>query len=387
MLVMDHSTILIHAREIAQDVAAGYAAQVDAQAQWPEASVRALQAAGLGGLVIPATAGGLGGGMLMLVQVCEILGQACSSTALCFGMHCVGSAVIAAKATPDQHERYLLPISQGHHLTTLVLSEPGTGSHFYLPQTQLAHESATQFRVTGSKTFVTSGGYADSYIISTVAADPAAPPGEFSCLVIPADTPGLRWGAPWRGLGMRGNASRMLELDQVLVPRTNLLGNEGDEMWYIFAVVAPYFLMAMAGTYLGIAQAALDEARHHLTTRTYSHTGTSLAQEPVLQHRFGTLWAQVERTRQLLYSAAQKGDQGDPDALPFLMSAKAEVAECAVQVVNDVMTLMGGIAYRDGGRVERLLRDARAAHVMAPTTDLLRLWTGRAVLEQPLLVD
>ncbi len=69
------------------------------------------------------------------------------------------------------------------------------------------------------------------------------------------------------------------------------------------------------------------------------------------------------------------------------MAAKAEVAECVVQVVNEVMTLMGGIAYREGGRMSRLLRDARAAHVMAPTTDLLRLWTGRAFLDQPLLAD
>jgi alkylation response protein AidB-like acyl-CoA dehydrogenase len=387
MIVMDHAAILTRAQEVAHDVVATHAVQVDAQAQWPEASLRALQAAGLGGLVIPQMAGGLGGGMLTLVQVCEILGQHCSSTALCFGMHCVGSAVIAAKATGDQRERYLLPISQGQHLTTLVLSEPGTGSHFYLPQTQLAHESPSQFRVTGNKTFVTSGGHADSYVISTVAADPYAPPGQFSCVIVPGDTPGLRWGEPWRGLGMRGNSSRTLSLDHVPVPRSNLLGNEGDEIWYIFAVVAPYFLMAMAGTYLGIAQAALDEARHHLTSRIYSHTGGSLAQEPILQHRFGTLWAQVERTRQLIYMAAQKGDQGDPQALPSLTSAKAEVAECAVQVVNDAMTLMGGITYREGGRMERLLRDARAAHVMSPTTDILRLWTGRAVLEQPLLAD
>jgi alkylation response protein AidB-like acyl-CoA dehydrogenase len=385
--VMDHATILACTQEIARRVAAPHAAQVDAQADWPEASVRALQSAGLGGLVIPHAAGGLGGGMHTLVQVCEILGQACGSTALCFGMHCVASAVIAAKATADQCERYLLPITQGQHLTTLALSEPETGSHFYLPQTQLAHESPTQFRVTGHKTFVTSGANADSYVISTVAADPAAPPGQFSCVVVPANAPGLVWGQQWRGLGMRGNASRSLALNQVPVPRTDLLGNEGDEIWYMFGVVAPYFLMAMAGTYLGIAQAALDEAKQHLMTRTYSHTGGTLAQEPILQHRFGTLWAQVERTRQLIYAAAQKGDQGDPQALPFLASAKADVAECVVQVVNDVMTLMGGITYREGGRVERLLRDARASHVMAPTTDLLRLWTGRAVLEQPLLVD
>ena len=114
------------------------------------------------------------------------------------------------------------------------------------------------------------------------------------------------------------------------VPRQDLLGNEGDEIWYVFAVVTPYFLMAMAGTYLGLAQAALDEARRHLMARIYTHTGTVLAQQPIIQHRVGTLWAQVERTRQLIYTAARKADQGDAQALPLLMAAKAEVAECVV---------------------------------------------------------
>jgi alkylation response protein AidB-like acyl-CoA dehydrogenase len=70
-----------------------------------------------------------------------------------------------------------------------------------------------------------------------------------------------------------------------------------------------------------------------------------------------------------------------------LLSAKAEVAECAVAVSNEAMTLAGGIGYGENARIARCLRDARAAHVMAPTTDILRTWTGRAVLGQPLLAE
>lgn len=382
---MDLDSILGRVTEIAGDVVAANAERTDREARWPETGIRALQNAGLGGLTIPAELGGLGQGTYGLTQVCEILGQECASTAMCYGMHCVGATVLAAKARPDQIDRFLKPIVEGRHLTTLSLSEAGTGSHFYIPHTRLEVVSPDAYKVTGNKTFVTNGGYADSYVVSTVAADPGAPLGQFSCVVIEQDAQGIAWGDPWNGLGMRGNSSRALELKQVLVPRSNLLGEEGDQIWYVFQVVTPYFLMAMAGTYLGIASAALEEARNHLIRRHYSEAGSSLAQLPVLQHRLGCLWGMLERTRRLNYHAAIAFDAGDPDALPAVFTAKAEVADCAVDIVNEVMTLTGGMGYRDESRLHKLLRDARAAHVMAPTTDVLRIWTGRALLGQPIL--
>ncbi len=378
--------VLDRAEEVARDVAAPAAAETDRDARWPEAALRALQDAELGGLVVPEEHGGLGHGLVAVARVGEVLGKACTSTALCFGMHCVGAAVIAAKATAEQAAAYLEPIAAGRHLTTLALSEPGSGSHFWLPETTLAR-SPDGWVVDGRKTFVTNGGRADSYVISTVAADPGAPPGEFSCLVVPADAPGLAWGPEWRGIGMRGNSSRSVTLQEVHLPPESLLGAEGEQMWFVFQVVAPYFLVAMAGAYLGAAQAALDEARLHLVERTYTHDGSRLAANPVLQHRFGELWARIEATRQLLHWAAEQGDTGGATAVPALCSAKADVAECATHVINEAMTLVGGIGYREGEAMERRLRDARAAHVMAPTTDILRLWTGRAVLGEHLLGD
>ncbi len=107
----------------------------------------------------------------------------------------------------------------------------------------------------------------------------------------------------------------------------------------------------------------------------------------MLQHRLGSLWGMLERTRRLAYHAAASFDAGDPDALPAVFTTKAEVAECAVEMVNEVMTLTGGMAYREGSKLHQLLRDARAAHVMAPTTDLLRVWTGRTLLGRPILGD
>jgi alkylation response protein AidB-like acyl-CoA dehydrogenase len=379
------SEILNTVHAVAHEVIKVDAAVVDQESQWPERGIRALQSAGFGGLVAPATSGGLGFGLMALAQTCEIIGRYCASTALCFGMHCVGTAVIAAKATTDQHARFLEPISRGEHITTIALSEPGSGSHFYIPQTTLDFGRDDHFLVSGQKTFVTNGGHADSYVVSTVAADGDAAPDQFSCVLVPDGAAGVSWGPQWDGLGMRGNASRVMDLKDVKVPNCDLLGEEGDQIWYVFEVVAPYFLMAMAGTYLGVASGALDEARAHLTQRRYSFSGTTLADQQVLQHRIGVLWGNVERTRQLIYNAAEDADRGSENALLGLFTAKAEAADCAVSVSSEAMTLAGGRAYQADSVLSRHLRDARAAHVMAPTTDLLRTWSGRLLLGLPLL--
>ena len=378
--------VLDRATEVAREVAAPAAARIDQDAAWPEDALRALQDAELGGLVVSEDAGGLGHGMTALARVCEVLARECASTAMCFGMHAVGSAVIAAKATAEQRQRYLEPIAAGEHLTTLTLSEPGTGAHFWMPQTEMHHDGGRTV-VSGVKTFVTNGGHADSYVVSAKAGDADGPQGEFSCVIVDADAPGLEWGPAWDGLGMRGNSSRGVELQQVELHDASLLGEEGDQIWYVFNVVAPYFLTAMSGSYLGVAAGALEDMRLHVTQRRYSHDGSRLAEQPIIQHRVGELWAIVERTRRLVYHAATVADEDDPAALAALTAAKAEVAECATDVVNGAMTLVGGIGYREHGSLARRLRDARAAHVMSPTTDLLRLWTGRAILDEHLLAD
>ncbi|MBV1862327.1 MAG: acyl-CoA/acyl-ACP dehydrogenase [Nannocystaceae bacterium] len=376
------STALNLAREMVPQLREN-AAAVDAEAAWPEANLRALQACGLGGLVVPEEHGGMGLGLGALVRVGELLGQACASTAMCFGMHSVGSAVIAARANPEQGA-LLRAIAAGNHLTTLALSETGSGAHFYLPATQLRRD-AGDVQLTGQKSFVTNGGHADSYVVSCASADPDAPPGEFSCVVVPAQTEGLTWKAPWAGLGMRGNSSRTVDID-INLPASAFLGESGDQMWFVLNVVAPFFLCAMSGTYLGIATAALNRTIEHLKHREHEHTGLPLSANQVLQHRTGQLWAANERTRCFTQSHADASDAGEPN-LAGILSSKAEVADAAVWVVNECMTLCGGRAYAEAGDFGRNLRDLRAVHVMSPTTDLLRTWVGRLLLDERLFSD
>jgi isovaleryl-CoA dehydrogenase len=372
-------------REIAQGVVRARAEIEDQDALWPAPAMGALAEAGLTGLLAPESSGGHGQGMLGLVAASQELARESPSVALCFAMHCVATAVINAKATARQREELLEPIAAGLHLTTLALSEPGTGSHFWIPETRL-EPAAGGFRMTGTKSFVTNGAEVDSYVVSTVATGGGVPgQGEFSLVVVDGDTPGMEWQDPWRGLGMRANSSRSVELAGVFVPGHRLLGEQGDQLWYVFEVVAPLFLMAMAGTYIGVAAECVDAARAHLGGRRHTHTGELLGASPVLAHRLGEMWLTLESARQLVTSAAQRADAGDPDALIPVLACKVAAAQAAVDVANEAMTLSGGAAYRDNSKLARMLRDARASHVMAPTTDMLLTWIGRALLKMPLL--
>ena len=254
-----------------------------------------------------------------------------------------GDAVIAAKATPYHEEHYLRAIAEGRHITSLALSEAGTGVHFYLPQTALERDGR-HFVLRGTKHFVTNGGHADSYVVSTRASTPEAENGDFSCLVVDRDATGMTWTEPWRGFGMHGNASCGVRLDGVRVPEENLLGAEGDQVWYVFEVVTPYFLMAMAATYIGIAQSALDFTLQHLRTRTHEHAASALAEVPALQHKVAEMWMAVEKARGLTYQGAKLGDLGDAGAMAAIMAAKIDAVTGGLgrQRGDDSC---GGIAY------------------------------------------
>ncbi len=195
---------------------------------------------------------------------------------MCFAMHCVASKVLAAKATKYQEDQYLRPIAKGRHITTLALSESGTGAHFFLPRSHYWLQGE-DFVLDGQKSFVTSASHADSYVVSAVPPGAELDPGTFTYLVMDSDSPGIEWLGAWRGLGMRGNSSCAAKLHNVPIPRANLLGVTGDQIWYVFEIVTPYFLVAMAGVYVGIAQAALDLTIGRLQRRRHEHTGETLS--------------------------------------------------------------------------------------------------------------
>jgi|SRR5579871_3726815 len=368
------------AQKLAQEVLGPHAAEVDAQRQFPVANFQALAQAGLLGILAPKAQGGAGASLSDFAAVCEELARGCASTAMCFLMHGCATAVIAARATSDQAERWLRPIAEGRSLGTLAFSERGTGAHFYNPEIQARREDG-HYILSGQKSFVTSGGHADVYL-ALVKASPEAE--GLDVLAVEKGTPGLSFTGAWDGLGLAGNSSVRMVLADVRVPATNTIGQEGNGADLVFGVVAPTFLIGVAAVNVGIAQAALDAAVQHATTRTYPPDAKPLAAIQALQFYLAEMKVATDGARALLGRAAALADAGDPGALPAVMEAKIAGAEAVLSVTDKAMKVCGGQGYSKSMPVERYLRDGRAGTVMAPTTEVLKEWLGKIQCGLPL---
>ncbi|MEB0203653.1 acyl-CoA dehydrogenase family protein, partial [Cryobacterium sp. 5I3] len=183
-------------------VAAAHAQQVDADGSYPVDSVAALRSSGLLGLVISEDAGGMGAGPVEFTEVLSAIAVACGSTAMIYLMH-VAAAVTVASAPPAAMPELLSRMASGEVLGTLAFSEKGSRSHFWAPVSESVVDGAG-LRFTAYKSWVTSAGYADVYVMSSKS---AVDPETVDLYAIPAATPGLDIAGPWSGLGLRGNAS------------------------------------------------------------------------------------------------------------------------------------------------------------------------------------
>lgn len=376
MTAEDRDALVDQAWSIAEKIHTT-AGELDAQRAFPAPHLETLADAGLLGLMISPDLGGKGGDLLSLALICEAVGWGAGSTGLCYLMHLCGTAVIAAKATDAQADRWLKPAAAGDILATLAFSERTSGAHFYMPEiSALAAKGA--FRLVGKKSFVTSGGHADLYpVLVNASQDPG-----LDILVLEADDPGISFQGSWDGIGMTGNSSIQLILDEVKVGPDRLIGGEGAGQELVFNVVAPTFLIGLAGVNLGIAQAALDDTIEHVKTR--KNAGGTLAELPTMQTQIAEMTMITEQARALLASAAKAADAGDEAALPLVMQSKIAATEAVIEVTGRAMEACGGIAYSRALPIERYWRDGRAGSVMAPTNEVLKQWVGKLATGLPL---
>lgn len=374
----EHSDLQEMAKGLAQTYLKPGAQEIDAQRRFPAEGLQAIARAELSGLLVPEQFGGRGASLTDLVLVCEQLGWACASTAMCFLMHCCGCAVMAARASNEQGERWLRPAARGEAIATLAFSERGSGAHFYQPEITAERRNGS-FRLSGRKGFVTSGGKAHLY---PVLVNASGEPGLDILLVTP-DLNGVKFEGRWEGLGMAGNSSIVMALDDVEVPAQNMIGQEGDGQALVFGVVAPTFLTGLAAVNIGIAQAALDAAVEHAKSRRYP-SGQTLAEVTAIQMYIADMSLSVLQARQLTLEAARSADAGEEGAFLLIMQAKVAATECAQTVTNIAMQVGGGQAYGRRLSIERHWRDARAGAIMAPTNDVLKEWAGRALTGLPL---
>ena len=343
------------------------AEDVDRSGAFPTESVKGLREAGLLGLTDLADA----------AAVIERVSAACGSTAMVTLMHYAGAALLQAHG-PDAVKTDL---AAGRHLTTLAFSEAGSRSHFWAPESTAVREGG-QVRLDARKSWVTSGAQADSFVWSS---RPLAADGPMTLWLVPSDAAGLDRSATFDGLGLRGNGSIPVSADGVLIDSDRQLGDDGAGLDIALAVALPWFLVLSTAFTVGLMESVTAETSDRLRTTRLQHLGIALIEQPVTRIDFARMRVTTDSVRAFLADALAALGAGRPDAVLRVLESKALGAEAMIAETDLAMKLCGGAAFRKELGIERRFRDARAARVMAPTTDALLDFVGRAVNDLPLL--
>jgi alkylation response protein AidB-like acyl-CoA dehydrogenase len=363
--------------KIANDVIAPAAVEVDQTGNFPRAAVDALGKAGLLGLISAPEVGGMGQGHRAAAMVVERIAQDCASTAMITCMHYAGTAVIEASGGPREVRE---AIAAGRHLTTLAFSENGSRSHFWAPVSTAAGSNGT-VTLNAKKSWATSANQADSYVWSS---RPLGAEGASTIWLVPGKADGLQVPAPFNGLGLRGNSSSPVVATDVSISRSAMLGADGGGFDIMMGVVLPYFQLMNAAASVGTMESAVAKAAAHVKGTQLEHLGQALTDLPTIRAYIARMQIKTDMAKALLMDAIDALEQGRADAMLRVLEVKAAAGETALEVTELAMRVCGGAAFRKEVGVERNFRDARAASVMAPTTDVLYDFIGKAVCGLPL---
>ncbi len=371
----EHQSLLIgQLQKLTESHIAPHAADVDEKAQFPRESIQALAEAGWLGLAVPEEYGGMGQNMRLASAALERISYHCPSTAMVFKMHlCACASYLLNRRTEPE---LLRDVARGRHLSTLAWSEKGSRGHFWAPVSQ-AREQDGQVVLEAEKSWVTSAGQADGYVVSTRVPGAAGPTETALYLVLSSD-PGIKVSGSWNGLGLRGNASAPMRLEQCVIPRSRALCDPGGGFSRMLEIL-PWFNLGSAAIAIGIAEAAVAATTAHLTSSRLEHMNSRLADLPTLRARLAQMRIETDRARAHLVCALDAVESGRPESTLLVLETKAAAAESVIRVTDLAMQACGGAAFSKHLRIERCFRDARAGAVMAPTSDVLQEFIGRAL--------
>jgi alkylation response protein AidB-like acyl-CoA dehydrogenase len=371
----EQAAVVEKVRKVADGAIAAHAADVDRDSRFPSEAIEALGKEGLMGLTVPKEFGGLGHGHRVAVAALDEIGRRCASTGMVYLMHLCGVACYAAR--PQQAGTQLRAAAAGKHLSTLAWSEKGSRSHFWSPVSK-ATRSNGHVELNAQKSWVTSAGQADGFVVSTGTAGAESPLASSLYLVMKGDA-GITVSGAWDALGMRGNASSPMTLAGVKVDDARLMSEDGKGLDTMLGVVLPLFQLGNAAISVGIAEAATQATTGHLTGSSLQHLGSKLADLPNLRARLAQMRIETDKSRAHLDATLDALESGSPATMLFVLESKAQAADTALLVTDLAMKTCGGAAFSKHLTIERNFRDARAANVMAPTTDVLHDFIGKAL--------
>ena len=369
---------LSSASEAVAQTAREHAAAVDATGSFPKHTIDAARDAGLLALTTATSHGGHGGTVRDAGTFIERVARECGSSAMVLTMHYAGNAVIEAFGSDDVRK----DVAQGKHLSTLAFSEAGSRSHFWAP-VSTAKANGDSVTLDAKKSWITSASHADAYVWSSKPAEGS----EASTLwLVPREAAGLSVKGPFDGLGLRGNDSAPVMADGVSIPSANRLGDDGAGFGIMMQTVLPTFSMLISAGALGLAESLVQKSCDHVAGTNYEHLPeqSALRDLPTIRAYVARMRIQVDMAKALWQSTFDAIEQGAEDAPLRVLETKAAAADTAAQVADIAMRVCGGMAFRKEVGVERMFRDTRASLVMAPTSDQLYDFVGKAITGLPL---
>ena len=370
----EQSAIFDMAYAFGQDNIAPHARDWEKQGTIPKDLWPQIAQLGLGGIYVSEDMGGSGLSRLDATLVFEALAMACPSVGSFLSIHNMCGGMIDKFGSDDLRAKWLPKMCSMETVFSYCLTEPGSGSDAAALRTR-AERTNEGYAVTGTKAFISGGGYSDAYIVMCRTGEDG--PKGISSLIVEHGADGLSFGGLEDKMGWRSQPTAQVQFDVCQVPSDNLIGEEGRGFSYAMA--------GLDGGRLNIAASALGGAQQALNmTLTYMGErkafGKSIDQFQALQFRLADMEVKLQSARTFLRQAAWKLDNRTPDATKFCAMAKLYVTDAAFSVANDCLQLHGGYGYLADYGIEKIVRDLRVHQILEGTNEIMRLIISRQML-------
>ncbi|MGL5046327.1 MAG: acyl-CoA dehydrogenase family protein [Shewanella sp.] len=364
------------ARQFAAQELTPFAAKWDAEHHFPKDVIQKAGELGFCSLYSPESEGGMGLSRLDASIIFEELAKGCTATTAMLTIHNMATWMVTTWGTQTLRQTWSEPLTTGQMLASYCLTEPGAGSDAASLQTKAVRDG-DEYVISGSKMFI-SGAGATELLIVMCRTGQAGPKG-ISAIAIPADAAGVIYGKAEDKMGWNAQPTRQITFENVRVPVTNLLGEEGQG--FAFAMKGlDGGRINIATCSVGTAQSALARATQYMNER--QQFGKPLAAFQALQFKLADMATELVAARQMVRLAAFKLDSGDPEATAYCAMAKRFATDVGFQVCDAALQIHGGYGYIREYPLERHFRDVRVHQILEGTNEIMRLIIARRLLDE-----
>ncbi|HWI72997.1 MAG TPA: acyl-CoA dehydrogenase family protein [Baekduia sp.] len=362
-------------RDLVTDKVAPRAAAIDAAGEFPQDIRQLFAEHDILALPFDEEHGGTGTGTLMTVVAIEEIAKACASSALMLAVQDLGTLPIRLDGSEELKARVLPKYASGEWLAAFALSEPDAGSDAGALRTRGVQVDGG-WSVSGSKNWISSAGVAGAYVVFAVTDGSVAPSKGMTAFLVEADSPGFAVAKLEHKMGMRGSPTGQLTFDDVFVPDANVIGAVGDGFKVAMRTLDRSRL-GIGAQALGLAQGATDYAAAYARERTAF--GKPINQLQAIQFKLADMETRTAAARELLYRAAVKADNNEPDLGKYSAMAKLFCSDTAMDVTVEAVQVLGGYGYVTEYPVERMMRDAKLTQIYEGTNEIQRVVIGRSL--------